>query len=159
VDAGERSFRNHRVDDLDRVVLDHAQVREPELIDAIQRRAHARPVHLDSDVIGLRVGPRDRGGRLAHAAADLEHDRRAPAEDRGEVDRRAGERNAVSGSERLERARLRRGQAPLAQHVAAHRTADDRRRLVGHRDQRGGSQPPCESLRSSVRGVPSLAAV
>ena len=70
----------------------------------------------------LRMRLRDRRGRLAHAEADLEHDRRDAAEGPREVERRAGERYAVARQQRLARALLRRRHAPLAQHVAAHRT-------------------------------------
>ncbi|MCE7878113.1 MAG: glycosyltransferase [Betaproteobacteria bacterium PRO3] len=122
VDARERGLRNHRVDHLHGIVLDHAQVRERALLDAVEDRAHARAVHLDADEVEARLRRGDRGGRLAHAAADLEHDGRPAAERSGEVDRRLRERQAEARCEVLERSRLRRRQAALAQHETADRT-------------------------------------
>ena len=81
VNAGERRGRDHRGDDLDGIVTDHAHVRETVGFDALQQAADAGAVHLDPQKVVARPRERDLGGGLAHAEPDLEDRRRAPSED------------------------------------------------------------------------------
>jgi hypothetical protein len=65
----------------------------------------------------------DRGGRLAHAGADLEYLRRGAAEELGEVDRLERRCDAETRQQLLPRPLLRGREAALAQHKAADRPA------------------------------------
>jgi hypothetical protein len=80
VDPGQRIAGNHVAHDLDRVVMDDADVRELLLVDPPQQRAD--PGHEDFDAEEIDVGPRcrDRGGRFAHPEAHFEHGRRIASE-------------------------------------------------------------------------------
>jgi len=77
----EAVIGDHVLEDLERVVTDHAQVRQCLALDRIQQAADARPVHLDGEEIRfrMRLGDRERG--FAHARADLENERRGAAEE------------------------------------------------------------------------------
>jgi hypothetical protein len=137
VDAGERARRDHRRDDLDRVVTDHAQIGERVLADLLQQAAHARRVHLDAQEVDVGHRAGDARGRLAHATADLEHPRRGAAEHAAEVDRLRRVGHAEARQQRLQRALLRRRHPALPQHVAADRTVV---RAGGARRRRGGGR-------------------
>src|SRR5262249_62097396 len=80
--------------------------------------ADARAVDLDGDEIHFRIRLGDGDGRLAHAGADLQDERRIS----WRAQLRAGERDAVLGIELSERALLRRRGPALAQDVAADGT-------------------------------------
>jgi len=117
VDGGERAVLDHALEHLERVVPDDAQVLQALRLDAVEQAAHAWPVHLDRHEIGVRLRGGNRGGGLAHARTDLEHERRVA---RG-AKRRIGERNAVLREQRVQRPLLRGADAPLAQDEAADR--------------------------------------
>ena len=74
----ERSSLDHVLQHLDRVVAHDAQVFELSALDPVEQAADARPVHFHGDEIHFRLRRRDGRGGLAHARADLEH-QRAPA--------------------------------------------------------------------------------
>jgi len=128
--AGQRARSDHPLDDIDRVVLDQSHVRESALVDLAQERADAGRVDFDADEIGLRQGLRDGRGGIAHAEADLEHERGAPAEEGRDVDAVGGKRNEQAGPELGERARLP-GPHPAGPHHEAADRAAARRRLRG----------------------------
>jgi len=150
VHAGERALRDHRLDDLDGIVPDHAQVRQRAVLDAVEQGPDARRVHLDREEARVGMRSRDRGRGLAHAAADLEHDRRIATERRREIERRIGERNAVARHQLVERALLRGRHASLAQDEAADRASCNllRARIVGHHGAGSFVQPGSPSFRS-----------
>ena len=58
----------------------HPYVGQPPLADQRQQVADARRVHLDGQVVAVRVGRRHRRGGVTHPEADLQHPRRSPAE-------------------------------------------------------------------------------
>jgi hypothetical protein len=98
VDGGERRRRDHRLEHLDRVVLDDAHVLEPVLGDALQERADAGRMDLDADEVDVRARGGDRRGGAAHAEADLDGERRDAAEDPREVDRRSTKGSTKRGA-------------------------------------------------------------
>ena len=119
VDRGERRRRDHRLEHLDRVVLDDPHVLEPPLVDPLQQCTDAGRVDLDADEVDVRRGRGDLGRRAAHAEADLDRERRGAAEDAGEVDRRRGEGNDEARCQRRQRACLARPHSAGADDEAA----------------------------------------
>ena len=95
----------------------------------LQQAAHPGRVHFDAEEVDRRAAPcAIARRRLAHAAADLEHARRARGRTRGR--NRAAPRwngDAVARQQRVERALLRRRHPALPQHEAADRPRGARR--------------------------------
>jgi hypothetical protein len=60
VHAGERSRRDHRLQDLDRVVLDDPHIAQLSLFDPLQERADAGRMNLDREEIDVGARRRDR---------------------------------------------------------------------------------------------------
>ncbi len=114
------SRRDHVAHDLDRVVMHDADVGQLRFLDALEQRADAGGEHLDAEEVDVRPRLRDRRGGLAHAEADLEHGRRAAAEDGWRSRAGAAVRNAERREPLLERAPL-----ALRDVAAAHREAAD----------------------------------
>ena len=85
MDAGERRRRDHVAQHFDRVVLNHAQVAQAAFGDLLAQAADARRMDFDAEVIVVGMRLRDLRGGLAHAEADFEDFRRAPAEDRSKA--------------------------------------------------------------------------
>jgi len=83
--AGERGSRNHVAPERDGIMLDDAQVGQSALADLLQQTADAGGVHLDAEVIVLRMRGSDERGGLAHAEADFQDLRGRPSEDPVEV--------------------------------------------------------------------------
>ena len=86
-------------------------------VDAAQQGADARLVHLDAEKIHARMRSRDRGGRLAHAEPDFEHDRATRC-------RRARESRAATTARRrsADKARRRRAAARAKSGLGAARS-------------------------------------
>ena len=80
--------------DFDGVVTDDAQIRERFLLRMQQQPPHARSMHLDAEMIGLRVRFRESTDHLAGAEPDLQTARRATPEECVEVERPAVEIHA-----------------------------------------------------------------
>jgi hypothetical protein len=104
----ERARRDRLLEHLDRVVRDHAQVRQPRVARGLQQATDAGAMHLDAEVVALAMRGRERREVLAVAEADLERERRDAAEDGREVEGAAADR---SRSRRRARARTSRAAA------------------------------------------------
>ena len=105
--------------------------------------ADAGSVDLDADVIALRILFRGEPQRFAVAEADFQHPRRAAPECGVEI---AGIPSVIEAETRpqlVERALLRRGEAPLPQHEAAYGAVSGlhRERLALGRARRAGHPP------------------
>jgi hypothetical protein len=120
VDAAQARSRDQVLDHLDRVVLHDAQVAELASLDHAQQAAHSRGVHLDAEVVDLRIRSRDLRRRVAHAESDLQHHRRVAPEHMRKIERCGLERYAVAWKQALVRGALRIRHAALAQHIASN---------------------------------------
>ena len=100
-----------------------------------------------AEEVGVGPGRGDRRGGLAHAAADLEHDRRARPKTAAKSSGARVERQREARRQRLERARLRRREAALAQHEAAHRPV----RCVVRRPSESARRLPVRPARACAR--------
>jgi len=118
MDRQQGRVGHHLLEHFHRVVADHPHVGESLALDGIQQAAHARTVDLDGDEIDFRILLGDGEGRLAHAGADLQDERRVARR----MQLGGGERDPVLGIELVERAFLRRRGPALAQDVAADGT-------------------------------------
>src|SRR4029077_14261191 len=93
-----REEKIHRVDgavaelahDIYGNARDHADVREIRLLEEQQQMSDAGLVHLDTQIIDVAVVRSAGHDGLAVAETDVEHSRRTSAEQRVEVERRAG---------------------------------------------------------------------
>ena len=107
-------------DDLDRVVLDDADVGKLLLLDQPEKTPDAGTVNLDCEKIVRGPRFRDRGRRFPHAEANFQDLRARPAENASEVQRGRRKRNAETRKQRLVSAPLRRRKSSLAQHEASN---------------------------------------
>src|SRR5258706_5679946 len=121
VDRRERRLGNHVAEDFHGVVLDDAHVGDAAGFELFHQAAHPRRVDLDREVVVARIRGRDPRRGLSHAETDLRDHRSAPAEDRGEIERRAAIGEPQGRQERLVGALLPTREAALAQHVASDR--------------------------------------
>ena len=80
-------------------------------------------VHLDAEVIVLRLLRGQRREHIAVAEADFEHHWRAAPEGGGKIEQVVAGRKPEARPEFLQRTCLRRRHAPFAAHKAADRTA------------------------------------
>ena len=62
-------------------------LREAVLVDLLEQAAHAGRMHFEREIVVLGMRRGDRRGGLAHAETDLQDARRAPAENRLEIER------------------------------------------------------------------------
>ncbi len=155
--------RDHVPQHLHRVMLHDAQIAELGGVDALQQRAHARRMHFHADEIrlGLCCGDLRRG--VAHAEADFEHPRRGAAEYGGPIGDGVGIRHDPARPQFRQRARLRLGGAPGAQHKAADAALPERVGVVccGVLVSRHGEKNPAQAgdVLERVKGIePSYAA-
>ena len=124
VDRREAAVGDHLFQHLDCVVADDAQVFQFFGMDLLEQAADARSVHFYGDEVDLRMRGGNFGGGVAHARADLEHQRTS----RGDL--LAGEWNAVLWIQLCESSFLGRGCPALTQDVAANRPDDGSRHGV-----------------------------
>jgi hypothetical protein len=115
------------------VVLQDADVLDAVLADALEQRAHAGLVHLAAQEVVARARARDVGRGLAHAEADLQHQRRAAAERCGGVQQGGRVVEHEARAQLLQRLGLAAGGAAGAAHIAldAFWVGDICRRFAG----------------------------
>ena len=121
MDGVQAALRNTLFQKLLGIGAGDAHVGETLGLDPAQQRAHARAMHLNAEVIVLRMRGGHGGERLAVAEANFDMQRRVPAEERNEVELRLTRRDAVARQQFFQRALLRIGDAPFAAHEAADR--------------------------------------
>ena len=119
VHAVQRVVGQHVAQHFDCIVLDDADITELPFLDLLEQAAYAGRMHLDGEVIVVRVRLRDGGGGLAHAETDLENFWCTSAKDGIEVQHMGGIGNTMLWHQRVVAALLRIRDAPLAQHKAA----------------------------------------
>jgi len=110
-------------------VLHDAQVAQPRRLDPREQAADPGRIDLDAEEVARRIGGGDLRGGLAHAEADLDDQRRLPAEDGGGIDRCVAIRQAPALAQRLVGESLARGEVAAASREAADvrmRSACDR---------------------------------
>ena len=117
----ERRRRQLLLENLDRVVRDHAHVAEAAGLDREQAVADAGWMNLDAEKI--RVGPHagECDERCAVAEADLQHARPVTAEGRVQVERGGRKRQSPARQQLVERAPLRARDPAAAKHETPDR--------------------------------------
>jgi hypothetical protein len=94
---------------LDGIPADDAHIAQPPLLEGEQQAADARAVHLDAQVVPLRVGGGERDQVLAIAETDLEGARRGAREQPLQIERALDRVDAVLRPQGRECPLLRRG--------------------------------------------------
>jgi len=116
--ARQAAGRDHVLQYLDGVVLHDADIGLALLGDAFEQRADPGFVHLAAQEVVLRTHGGDVRCGFPHAETDFQHQRCAPPEGRGRIQRRLAEREDQLGAQFLEGARLRGRGAPSTADIA-----------------------------------------
>jgi hypothetical protein len=108
VDACQRLGRDHVRNDVDGVVLDHANVGQARRVDAVEQCADAGAMHFEGQEIAFGMCCGNGCRRLAHAEADLQDDGRTAAERSHDFESLRRVRDSQARQQHVERALLRR---------------------------------------------------
>src|SRR5262249_7119138 len=111
-------------------VTDDAKVTHCFGFGAEQQVTDAGTMHFDAQAVDIGMRAREREQRLAGAETDLDHARRAPAEQRIEIESVRLELDAVDRPKFIERALLRDRGAPRADDEAADRASSRLRGML-----------------------------
>src|SRR5271163_3732853 len=104
----ERSSRDAIAQHIDGVAADDAQILRGGLLRAQQQPAYSRAVHLDSEVVDVRMGLRQDPDNFSGPEANFQAARRLSPENGRKIQRRLSQVDAVGRPEFAERALLRR---------------------------------------------------
>ena len=121
VNAVQAGQRQHVVDDLDRVVLQDADVAQIKLGNALEQRADAGRVDLAAEEVFIWHQRRDVRCSFAHAEADFKNGRGLASECGWQRQGRSGVAQQDRGANVFKSFGLRDGGAPGAAHEAANR--------------------------------------
>lgn len=117
---GQRAIWNHVLQNFNRIVLDDANVVQFMFADLLEQTPHPRGMHLDPQVVILRMGGRDFRRSLTHAKTDFQNARGDTAKYLVKVNRSRTIGQNKMRSQFSERLLLAAAHASLTQDKASH---------------------------------------